>query len=1626
MPRMSRTTASLLSRTGFGLAVAALAVPASGQQLWSVEEVTTRPIPPIEVGGVAAAPQAASVGGPLTAEAATVQVEFDYLRLGMGFLELPLLDGSVIEAENAVFEDRGDGNLMWTGEVPGAGYESVLFTVQDGHLVGWFGEPGGPKYTVHAGPDGRGSLAVEAGPAGDWCGVGKSRDAGPVGASAAVSDSLGSVTAATSPNSLDILTLYTQGTARYWRVIGGAAVGIQQLADYFNMVLRNGAIKATANLIPARWDPVISSHPGTQGWHYQDRGLRGGTPWHWEFASSAVVDRFRRRHGPDLIHLIPDVGARNTAGEANLRGSLEPYVNTGWSTPNPSTFAHEVGHNLGGHHEPITFGDRFAELQSEWWRPYVFGHTDLTSCAKRQGGSDLLICPSTVMSYGQDTWGDPKRFAVTEPFYSSVRHKPNGWTIGVADTSEVERVFHDTVPVVAVSGDVPWNAEQYPRRVVDARWTDHDTVRVTWSGDWRSKNGGTVRLALAAGTNDFYRWNWDFKSGPSDRLDAEYSDENVKPALSRDGTQVGVDIAGLRPGGRYRIAVQGPSRLDPDSQTVTLSRSSDAFHLKARGRVSGSPAAATELGARVTGPDSVRLHWRDNSRVETDYEVWYRKWSGDEPDEVWSLYGALPARSRYVDVEGLAAEEEIQVTDGYYDSKKRAWIEGQKAKRGRYSFVVVAHNDEGWSASETFDLEFLPGPYPEPTAFGEVTDCYEGNRPTGVDLDGYQVYACLETPDGARRRAWDYGLEADQSALLYFFGRDNAEILVKVLDGCGVNGYRWVFVAPVTDLPFKLMIREVGPYVENRRRRWQYDSRRRPQTRYGDSSFGNPRGRTARTVSDTTAFPCTTAEIAAAQAGAASSAADSELDSVDLAEPSSPTRLSAGARTDCEPGGPALTLRGGYTVSMCYETGDGRVGNARDWGLDSSQSGLLYFFDPDNVEVLIKVLDGCGVNGHRWVFVAPVTDLAFNLHVEGHNGRRWSHTNRLGQTADTAADVTAFVCADDDAITVSVDPASAEEGDAVEFAVTLSAPAASDTVLTWRTADGTATAGEDFTAVTAGMLRISAGETTGTLRVATTEDAIAEDDETFGVTLSGTTLPPGVILIADQAIGTIVDDEEPVEIALSEAGSADEGDAVEFTVTLSAPAGGDAVLGWSTSDGTATAGEDFSAVTAGMLRISAGETTGTLRVATTEDAIAEPDETFGVTLSATTLPSGVVLVADHATGTIVDDDWEPIAIPDANLRRAVADALGLTEGTPITQPRLDRLTRLTAKEAGISDLKGLEFAVNLTYLHLFRNNVVDASPLAGLTSLTFLELGSNAIRDVSPLAGLTNLTTLWLGSNAIEDVSPLAGLTGLTWLALGDNAIEDVSALAGMTNLTTLLDLASNAIEDVSPLARLTNLKSLSLWNNVIEDVSPLSGLTNLKTLHLWDNAIEDVSPLAGLTNLTTLWLGSNVIEDVSPLAGLTNLTTLSLGYNNAIEDVSPLAGLVDLTRLDLARNQIEDVSPLAGLTDLTWLGLAYNVIEDVAPLLDLANLEEVDLNCNPLSSVSVAEHVPALQGRGVKVLFDTTCASVSVSDLTVAAGVPAETIPLAGVLRALVDTELELCRRRSPDPLALRRGGAA
>ena len=358
-----------------------------------------------------------------------------------------------------------------------------------------------------------------------------------------------------------------------------------------------------------------------------------------------------------------------------------------------------------------------------------------------------------------------------------------------------------------------------------------------------------------------------------------------------------------------------------------------------------------------------------------------------------------------------------------------------------------------------------------------------------------------------------------------------------------------------------------------------------------------------------------------------------------------------------------------------------------------------------------------------------------------------------------------------------------------------------------------------------------------------------------------------------------------------------------------------------------------------------------------------------------------------------------VTIPDANLRAAVEAALGKASGAPITAADMETLTNLSAREAGISDLTGLESAANLTELYLGWNNISDPSPLADLTELKLLELQSNntsnlsflasltnltylslefnGITDISPLSGLTNLTELYLGWNNISDPSPLADLTKLKRLDLQSNNTSNLSFLTGLTNLT-YLSLGFNGITDISPLSGLINLTELWMYGNRITDVSPLSGLITVTTLVLWDNDVTDISPLSGLVNLSLLALSSNPITNLLPLGSLTNLTKLDLfgikitnlstlaswlpGRTNLeylnlgatdISDISLLAGLTNLTFLHLGRNNVSDLSPLSGLTNLTELRLFENNIADVSPLAGLTSLTGLSLGTNDLTDVS-------------------------------------------------------------------------
>jgi hypothetical protein len=228
--------------------------------------------------------------------------------------------------------------------------------------------------------------------------------------------------------------------------------------------------------------------------------------------------------------------------------------------------------------------------------------------------------------------------------------------------------------------------------------------------------------------------------------------------------------------------------------------------------------------------------------------------------------------------------------------------------------------------------------------------------------------------------------------------------------------------------------------------------------------------------------------------------------------------------------------------------------------------------------------------------------------------------------------------------------------------VTLSTPSVFTVTVDYASSDGTATAGTDYTAVS-GVVQFPPGQVTQTLLLPLLDDALDERDETVFITLSDAT---GGALGTENnpAAVTILDDDGAATLNFSAlAYSATEGEgAATITVTLSAASAFTVTVDYASSDGTATAGADYTAVS-GALAIPPGETTATFTVPLLDDALAEGDETVTLTLDN---PANAVIGATQAATLTIRDDETRIFLPavfkDASfLPDLVVQELGVSQ-----------------------------------------------------------------------------------------------------------------------------------------------------------------------------------------------------------------------------------------------------------------------------------------------------------------------------------------------------------------------------
>ena len=258
----------------------------------------------------------------------------------------------------------------------------------------------------------------------------------------------------------------------------------------------------------------------------------------------------------------------------------------------------------------------------------------------------------------------------------------------------------------------------------------------------------------------------------------------------------------------------------------------------------------------------------------------------------------------------------------------------------------------------------------------------------------------------------------------------------------------------------------------------------------------------------------------------------------------------------------------------------------------------------------------------------------------------------------TSTDTATGTILDDDATALTIADASADEGGSITFTVTLDNAVSGGLTVTPSFTDVTATKGIDYTENTAALNFTGTAGETQTITVMTNEDADAEPDETFtvGLSVSGT---QALVAATDTATGTITNDDGALANVTIADASVAEGDSMTFTVTLDAAVSGGLTVTPSFTDVTATKGTDYTENTAALSFAGTAGEQQTFTVATTEDALAEPDETFtvGLALSGTQV---LVAATDRATGTITNDDGALANVTIADTSAAEGDSLTFT------------------------------------------------------------------------------------------------------------------------------------------------------------------------------------------------------------------------------------------------------------------------------------------------------------------------------------------------------------------------------
>ncbi len=431
----------------------------------------------------------------------------------------------------------------------------------------------------------------------------------------------------------------------------------------------------------------------------------------------------------------------------------------------------------------------------------------------------------------------------------------------------------------------------------------------------------------------------------------------------------------------------------------------------------------------------------------------------------------------------------------------------------------------------------------------------------------------------------------------------------------------------------------------------------------------------------------------------------------------------------------------------------------------------------------------------------------------------------------TIPSVTLTITDDDTApttIALSLNPTRAAEGATTTVTVTAAYPGnatlTTATEVTVSVAAGTAQA-TDFTAVSDFMVTIAVGMTSGmnTFDLVATEDTDLDPNET--VTVSGTAT--GFTTVTSATL-TIDDNETPpAAITLAAATVGAGAGSVTVTATLDNAIEGGLTVTVATTDGTATAGEDYTTPTTILTFVGTASEIQTFPVAITDDNRVEGDETFTVSMTKSAIFPDTIDISSTATVTITDDEVNPTEVILSLAPYWVEEDSGKTT-IAVTAAYPGGATLTTATEVTVSVAGGTASAADFIAVSDF-TLTIDALSSSGRGSfdLTVTEDEETEGSEILTVSGAATgfavisatLTILEVNSTTVvQEVVP--ELTRLSVASVIDAVADRVGRVAAGT-ANTLISFAGHQSLAPALAANEQRLNEGDLsWREVLENLS--------------------------------------------------------------------------------------------------------------------------------------------------------------------------------------------------------------